>query len=852
MGLTCDCPLRREIEVPYSGARDAAVAFVGESPGREERIARRPFIGRAGRLLRESAEKARLSVVSSVILNSARCLIDKAELSEKVIRQILAACRPSLETALQSIAPKVIVALGNIALTQLLRKSGIKKYRGKFLWSEEFKCWIMPTFHPAYCLRDPTQTPFLVQDLEKVRALQEHGWVLEEVTDETDYREVQDLNPLFEDQNQEYRIALDTETTGVDYLDSNTLMVCASFSWEKGKAVVLRFHEESLAPTGLVIQQLRKVAGARVKQLVPVNVRQCDNFDAKVSHLWHICHDPRFKLYMQNGLFDLHIIREFFLRLGMEPPDFPSFVMDTQTAAHVLDENLYQQVSLYDLQGAFTDLQSDYKPTFSRNHSYEDMLTVPVPDLVSYAAGDADVTRRAGMTLRGKLFETQKLARYYGLFVQPTMRYALYELEVNGSMVDLARLPIAKEETAQLLAVHEKAIESLIPAKIRAAATAQKKRISPKALLADALFSDDGYRLRSPKKTKSGQPSADKDSRAALLDSRIPERARKLLTTYDEWSELSTLYTRYLSGFEKHVKSDGHIHSRFSLVRAATGRVASREPNMMNNPKRSNSSKVIRRLLCAPPGWVLVEIDASQAELRWMAQLSQDREMIRIYRNDLDIHTETTEAMLGKKKSQVAPEEFAKARRSSKFVNFGVIYLISAHGLVQQCKKEFNLDYTEKQAQGWIRTWFNKYPGVKDYHARTIEFCKRFGYVESPLGRRRRLPNINSRDRVLAGQAERMAVNHPIQSASSDTVLMSITEMVRRKVFDPTECRVTNFIHDSVVLEIREDVIDKNVLIAKEIMENPPLEQFGIVMSVPLKVDAKAGRNLGEMVEVKL
>lgn len=1166
MSTNCACLQSSATEVPYSGNPAADIFIVGESPGKNEIRIGKPFVGEAGKLLKGSVEKAGLHFSTFFVANSARCLINKDALSASDIRSVLSACRPKLERAIHYVGPRVIVPLGDIALRQILKKSGITKHRGRWVWSDEFKCWVMPAFHPAYCLRNKEMEPYLVDDFRKIRDLKDRGWEMFEEEAALDYRSVDSIRPLLNylEENEGLQIAIDSESTGLDTWDRNSIIIGYSISFKAATGLWIPLFEEvgDQEEAWFEVTQSRVPEG-KIKG-VPTIIRlgPVGEVVRKVRELWDLLNSDKCKLYLMNVNHDRAVFRKLFTEFDLPEPSYAGFRMDVQSAAHVLNETLFRMASLEDLQFHFTDFASEYSREFSLYHSYGDMMRVPLEDMVKYACGDADATRRVAISIRSRLLQRDNLrsANYYAKLVHPTLS-TLYEMERNGSLIDLERIPTVKEETAQKIAEQEEAALRAAPQAVKIKHRQRGLRLSRSDFVRDVIYSREGFNTPIKSTTKSGAPSMDKHVRKDILESgRASARLRTFIEAYNEWSELNTLHSRYLKGFEKAVKSDNRIHSKYSLVAAATGRVASRDPNMMNNPKRSESAKIIRRLLIAPEGKVLLAIDQGQAELRWAAHLSNDPEMIRVFKSGEDIHTNTALALAGKSRSDLTDTEFSIARRNAKCfhpdtevltkqgwvsmrnlrpdteiiqavvrhdkiqlewvlpdieirpnhkdtlvylhnegmditvtpdhrmlgqddrgvfrvttpykinsmrywwnagileegeesphdllrfmisvqadgswygvkrgnpavrfsfrrvrkterlrsllnrlgirykesvkgsinsfyvypcaetrevfkilgpdkelpwgllllspdcrgviidesqywdgcqmtnwrsfrvssvklqnldvlqalssvtmrkskisvsdycssvsisekcrsrggnlsldefpytedvallsvpstfvlarssgkrrvpviigqtINFGVLYMMSPPGFVRYAKQDYGIVISEKEAERWINTFFERYPGLRRYHRETIDFCKESGYVESPLGRRRHLPEINSSERSVRSAAERQAVNHPIQSASSDTVLLAINEILADRAL-PDGCTLVNFIHDEVVFEIPEDVetVRRAYRIIKHYMENPKLSRFGVQLRVPLVSDGKVGRDLASMTDV--
>jgi DNA polymerase-1 len=529
--------------------------------------------------------------------------------------------------------------------------------------------------------------------------------------------------------------------------------------------------------------------------------------------------------------------------------------MDVQAAANVLNENLYVMASLDTLQTDWTSIKKDYNTEFGKMFDKSDMLSAKKSNLEKfneYACYDADVTRRVGIELKKELLKenNKNQANYFVKFIMPTIRKTLFEISKNGIAFDSKLFPKTRSEIKAMLDRMETRTLKLIPEKVLEKHKEELK-LSRSDILRDALFSNIGYGLPVVKKNKTG-PSIDEASRQKLLDTRgISSQAKKCLENYGEYKETHTLYTRNLKNFDSHVKSDERIHSKFSIVKAVTGRMSSSEPNLMAIPKRSKLAPKIRKLLCAAPGYVLVPADESQAELRWIAHVANDPTMIKIFNSGKDIHTETAKVLIGPSWDNLSKGEQKKARQNAKVVNFGLIYGMRIKGFIDYAKAEYEITLSYSQAEKWINIFFNTYNRLPIYHQNTIAFCRKYGFVESCLGRRRHLPEISSSDLYLRGYAERQAINHKIQSPSSDTTLIAGNDFIDQK-YPYKEARIVLFIHDELIFEIKEDLVDNYIPIIKYHMENPSIEKtFGIKLKVPLKAGLKIGPNLKDLEELE-
>lgn len=850
------CPLIDRIEVPYSGNKEAEIVIIGESPGFDEERVGQPFVGRAGQkingLLRNAAGLNR--GVDFFVANSARCLIDKKKMTNKEIALTLSCCRKNVVTAISAIKPKLIICLGDFALRQILKKSGVTKARGKFVFSPEFHCWVMPTFHPAYLLRNEAMTPQVEEDLALVAEFKKNGYKPIENDEDVDYQEAQSIADL-PFQKESMAISIDSETQGKEWLSPDWVFLSYQISWETGVARMIRFHEETTDKPDFTITVMRKGDG---KKKIPteVGVKRCRGFDRKLSELKALLENKNIKKRMMTT-YDLHAFDQLFIRAGEEPPVLSNFVMDVQTASNLIDENLYKRASLETLQRSFTNYKGDYNRNFEAKFGKDDMLSVPLDEFINYGCADADVTQRSADKLKTRLLKPlhRNVANYYVRFTMPVLRKTIYSLERNGTYIDMTAMPEVRNDVEVGMSKAEEAALKLIPRKVREAHRSDLK-LTRSDLVRDTLFSRKGFGIEPLRKTKGGDAwSVDKETRMLLQEKEgVPQEAVEFIRYFDEYSEYHTLWSRYLKGFDKHIKSDGRIHSSFSMTTAVTGRLASSNPNMQNNPKRSKVAHLIRRLIAAQPGYVLLASDQEQSELRWCAHLTRDPEMIRVFRSGEDIHKNTAQDLSKKSWDKMTEKERKEARTHAKPVNFGLLFGMSAPGFVRYAKKEYGIDITEETAALWIAKFFGRYSKIRDYHRETIAFTREHGFIDSPLGRRRRLPEINSDDMDLRGEAERQAVNHPIQSPSSDVVLLAhntLFDMQSLADMSFDHFRLVLFVHDELVFEVREDLdISKYVKRVKEAMENPPLERdFGIKMLVPLTTSPKVGHNLASMKE---
>jgi DNA polymerase-1 len=268
----------------------------------------------------------------------------------------------------------------------------------------------------------------------------------------------------------------------------------------------------------------------------------------------------------------------------------------------------------------------------------------------------------------------------------------------------------------------------------------------------------------------------------------------------------------------------------------------------MNLPKRSKLSNLVRELIEPEDGYVLLSFDVSQSELRWLAHISQDPEMCRVYQNREDIHTNTARSIVGTEWESLDSGLKKQRRKEAKSLNFGLIYGMQAPTFVKYAKQDYGITLKLDQAKEWIETFFNTYKGIRPYHHAAVRFCREHGYVTTPFGRRRLIPNINSTDFRKRSDAERQAINTPIQGVSSDAFLLAWYYLL--KVPEAARLKPILFVHDDLIVEAPDDsVYLKEIIpVIKHHLVNPPIQElFGFTPIVPFEVDGSIGYSLAEM-----
>lgn len=384
----------------------------------------------------------------------------------------------------------------------------------------------------------------------------------------------------------------------------------------------------------------------------------------------------------------------------------------------------------------------------------------------------------------------------------------LARMEATGVVLDLPYLKALAEDLGHQIERLEEEIHRL---------AGHPFNLNSRDQLEKVLYDELGLSA-SRKTAKTGKRSTAAGALEALLG-RHPI-VEKIL----EYRELVKLKSTYLDPFPRLVHPQtGRLHTRFNQTATATGRLSSSDPNLQNIPVRSELGRRIRRGFVAASGALLVVADYSQIELRVLAHLSGDEQLIEVFRQGGDIHTQTAAWMFGIAKEAVLPEQ----RRAAKTINFGVLYGMSAHRLAS----ELNIDYSE--AEGFIERYFASYPGVKGWIEKTLQGAREQGYVETLFGRRRYVRDLDHRVRAVREAAERMAFNMPVQGTAADLIKLAMVRLSPR--LEALGAKMLLQVHDELVLEAPEAKAEEVGEVAREVME-------GVAeLAVPLRVDVGIG-----------
>lgn len=694
-----------------------------------------------------------------------------------------------LSGELEAVGPVYGLALGNVGLQATLGKKGITKYNGEVFEAHGIK-WVAG-FHPAAVLRNPRySSDFDAALLVFSRLVKDE--IGAPTTNSVAVTTKELLKDLINRLDQTEEAAIDVESWG-----------------RKGK--------HGRFPGGGLAWWTRDTHEFRLASI---------NFTFKVGTsfvlpLWHKespWKSPESVLQvlkpyieqvpywvMQNGKFDEKCLAMFGIFIHQD--------FDTMGAQYALDENNRKDLGF--LAKVYLSAP-DYKDTVDKSDTY----SAPLDDLVEYGGQDTDYTFRLGKVLKNRLQEQPLAKRLFDTLLMPAANVL--------SVVEVAGLPIHR---GKFKARWERAINERdgVLHQIREMAPPIMANMNPNSpqQLGNLLYNHMDFPIL--ESTKAGNPSTAESVLIRLKD--VDDSGIiNLILQYRHWNGY---LSRYFVAWDYYMDEHGRMHPNFKPFHTVTGRLSASNPNVQQIAR----DPFIRGIVGGRKGWTFVEVDYSQVELRVVAHVSQDKTMLRAYNTGRDLHMETAMAITGKREQDISSEE----RKKAKSVNFGFLYGMGWRKYMEYAKTNFDLDVLEAEAKDVRKTFFDTYRGIYPWHDRQRKAANRRGWVISPIGRKRHLHDIRSTNQSIRAEAERQAINSPIQSMASDMMLLSMVQL--HQVLDPYVARMVSTVHDSILFEIRDDAVEDLIPVIRKTMEDLPLEElFDTVLTVPIKVDFKIGR----------
>ena len=574
--------------------------------------------------------------------------------------------------------------------------------------------------------------------------------------------------------------AIDTETDSLDTVSAN--LVGVSLAVEEGAGCYIPIgHKYDGCPSQLGLEEVVEIIGAAIE---------------KNKH----------KAVGQNLKFDIPILS----RHGI---DLDNFFADTMLMSYVLNSTATRH-GMDKLAEFYLNYSTvKYKDITGTASKQINFSAVEIEIASNYAAEDADITLRLFNKLDTLLKDKPTQIKLLQEIEYPLV-HVLSNVEMNGAKVDKKKLANHSKELS-------KKIEDLSSQAFKIAGE-EFNLDSPKQLLV-VLY--EKLKLPILKKTPKGQPSTNEETLQRLAEEyEIP----KIILQYRTLAKLKSTYTDSLIRIEN--PTTGRIHTSYQQAVTSTGRLSSTEPNLQNIPIKTSEGRRIREAFVPEKGNVLISADYSQIELRIMAHLSKDKNLTHAFNNNLDIHSATAAEVFGVNLNEVTQDQ----RRSAKAINFGLMYGMSAFGLTRQ------LDIPRAEAQKYLDTYFERYTGVKEYMENIKAKAKEDMYVETIMGRRLYLNEINAANGLRRQAAERAAINAPLQGSAADIIKKAMIDINKFLTKEMPEVKMIMQVHDELIFETPKQNSEGVLQVMKKMMEE------AVKLDIPLIAEAAIGENWNE------
>lgn len=717
-----------------------------------------------------------------------------------------------------------VIALGNEALLATTGRSGINTYKAKALPHAVLPSVVVwGTQSPSAVERNPGQREGFLADLRAARRGIDGETIAGALPTPEQYRIVEleaDLRDCIKDIKNADVIAFDVESKSFNELEEGSFLVSLAVTTKDKKGrkkcwAIPLYDFVRRIPYADALDWLRPI----VKVMRKVRIRIAHN--AKFDCRWLV-----------------HFID------GGCPANW-----DTMLAAHLLNEN--RSKGLKNLAQSVLGAEPwdiDINAASAKKIPWYD--TVDAQDLLWYNALDTWHTMRLYEVFLGQLEEQPNLLRIFQVLSMPASQ-TLVHVERRGVWIDAEALAVNATLCRETLEGIDHKLHQHLP-KDESTWLYDNPNWNPSNFLRWFLF--EHLNLPVIARTETGMPSVSDDTLARLKDE---HPAVELLLNRVSWNKMQS---SFFNPYQELITDEGRLHTVFNITGTVTGRLSSgkadadkvtgskaatlRGVNLQQVPR----DKLVRGLFGAPPGSLWLEADYSQIELRLAAHIANESTMLRLYLSGEDIHRAMAVRMTGKPPHLITYEE----RTAAKAVNFGFLYGMGWETFITHAFDDYGLTVTESAARAFRDAFFNEFPGLVVWHRRQRALVKKYKRVESPMGRVRHLPDIDSPDRKVRGNAERQAINSPVQAMASDLCLLSMNLLDRKFRKAGLNSAPIGTVHDAINFEIAPGEEGIVIPMVKGVMENPPLETlFGVSLKVPLVADLKVGTRWGQGQEVE-
>jgi DNA polymerase-1 len=735
----------------------------------------------------------------------------------------LKTCKQYLDAEIELLKPKWILTLGNEALWSVTGKSGIMNHRGKTYLRGKIK--VIPTISPQSVSRNPGQRGMYTADLEYMHN-QIEGKASKIKKPETKYiLTVKQLAKLKRRLGQSELLSFDVETfstpAGSEFAPDAEIISLSGCNIRNGQVEVWAIPLSH--PGSPFRKSWKKVLLALRPELISIP-----------------------KVIAHNGKYDCRWMNQF----GVEIEQ----TFDTMLAVHLVNENLLKSLK-FQAQNRF-----GVEPWAIDT---KDLRKEPMMKVLEYNALDSYYTYHIYLDVKRQMTEQPRLARVLKFIMMPANNI-LVDVERRGVYIDRERLTTRAKIANDMRDEVDKRLMEFVPDPEKTpdwprmgkgSGKLAEVNFNPSIFMRWLLFDHLGLPIIARGKPKDdGRPGDPSMAEAVMLELREEHPIVKVHLERTKWQKY---VSSFFSAYEELLDENDRIHTTFKLYGTVTGRLSSgkaekdkvtaRAPIRGVNLQQVPRDPFVRGLFGAAPGYTFVEADFSQVELRVVAFLSRDRTMLHLYQTGQDIHRATAAWVLGVPASQVTGDD----RKKAKAVNFGFVYGMYPKKFVATAFEKYDMVFSLKEAEDVRKAYFDQFKGLLPWHARQKRLVQANRRVVSPFGRVRHLPDIDSPEKFVRMEAERQAINSPVQSFASDMTMLSMVKIQEKLTKKNIDGHFICTVHDSLMFEIREKHLAQALPIIKDTMENLPLRRlFGVNLDVPIVSDLKIGQYWGDALEL--
>lgn len=809
------------MELVTLGKKDAPIWVVCEPPQKSYNPAN-PTTASSLKLFVEEAVRAGLNASDFYFIQLCPPIPDEIKKSKAKTWKFVEPYAEQVKLHLENCG-RPIVTMGDLATRAAVgRACAITKVRGTLLEGK-----VYPILPPAMCRIVLENMPLFKADLQTLAKLKTVDFDLNKLGNNdtlnrywcTDIQHILDAKPQL--------AAIDTEGTGLRATQADFRVLTVQISISPTECAVCPLTPEFWPGEFDPVQR-----------------------DKLLLQIKELCEDKSIRKVGQNVNFERHALAS----LGI---DLNGVLADTQIMAWFIDENMITK-TLDDLVRRFVPHLAGLNDQLNIELDKTSMATQPRDKVLIYSGNDGIMTYQLFWVMWNLLKENPGQMNLFLKLKMPGL-YGFFAMEQQGVIIDQEYLKDIGIELEKDLEIRKAALLERVPKAIIRKHLEDKKELkfTRDAFVRDILFTKEGFNLKPVVFTKSTKDGAKEDQvpSASAKDhlpyfTDAPGIIGDFVEDLIEYKKLLKLSSTYVNGFaEKYVHEDGAIHPKFNLHITVTGRSSSSGPNAQNFPSRGDWAKRYKKMIKARPGYKFISADLSQIELRLIAWESRDPVMLQVYKEDRDIHTITAQAVTGINGDAwdaLTKGEKKNYRTRAKAVNFGFCYGMQWRKFKRFAKTDYKVDLTDDEAEHYYNTYHRLYKNIKKWHHDRMYEAQKYGFVTSIHGAVRHVPSVYSEDSFIKSQAERQAINSPIQSFGSDLGVLAIARLARQ--CDPETIRPVMFIHDDVILEVKDGYEVEAVNALLYVLNNPPLESiFGVNAPIPIKAEPDIGLNLGDM-----